>query len=55
MLTEGDAVLKNKKGVAKGGRGKKDKRKKGATRQGLIRALHEAGIKVDHTRKGHFV
>jgi len=54
MILEGDHVLRNKRGVAKGGRGKKDKRKKGsrAVRGNIIPVLKEWDFKPDHKREG---
>jgi len=54
VLTEGDAVLKNKKGVHRGGRGKKDRRKKGRAVRAIIPLIREAGIRQPH-RKGYLV
>lgn len=57
MLAEGDAVLRfvGKRGRHKGGRGKKDRRKRGrAVRTGTVKMIKAAGIRQPH-HKGYLV
>ncbi len=52
MLTEGDAVLKNKKNIKVSGRKRRSKKKSGV-RTGLVRIMREYGIRQPR-HKGYF-
>lgn len=60
MILEGDHVLQglvtptNKRGVSKGGRGKKDKRKKGRALRPIVPLFKHAGIKPSEYQGGRW-